>query len=207
MVLMLFAIINLFGRVPPPPPLFPETFDYKVNRINLNYGIGAKYLYTFTFYIDPDNVTDLQKQRKYSFESDYFTPGESHNSYTVVSSDIQNGQTFTYDQLPITGHVIVKFSGYEGYPDKVHNFLGNIIIKAKVFGFENEPIGTFSEDGPLFEQLPDLDMPLPNPIDDVFNEKVRLSKYYILGIFSIALVIFILYLIIKQIFRINKVDA
>ena len=207
MVLTLFLSINLFGREPILNEC-PVNIDYKVKRINIMFGVGAKYLYTYTISFKPNEVTQLDKQRTYSLESLFFVPGEVTCHYTTVSSDIQNGQTFKYSQFPITGHTVVKFSGYKGYPEDVNYHTPNgFVINMIGFTFKGEPNATWSEDHPTIEQVTRIDLGLPNPNFDAFIVKVFQIRFYLPWLLGIALLIFVLYCIIRRMIYIKRVKT
>jgi hypothetical protein len=211
--MMLTSVFSLFGHVDMFPEISdsPVTYDYDVKHINLLYGIGAKYQYSYTISIDPKKITKLDQQRLYSIESNFFLAGKKHGSYTPVSSNIKYGQTFGYDQFPITGHLVIKFTGsIDPFSYQVREYLTvpeEIRMSVNGFAIKDERVFIQIEDYPSVIQNSDFTMSLPNPGDHAFIIKVYNLRVFLPGVICIALLLFILYRIIKRIVHLYRIDA
>ncbi len=109
-MLCVFLSGNLFGHI---DAIFinpcPVEFDYICIPLDGTYTYGSRFVFSYTISFVQDRVTKYDKQRTYSLSSEFFSKDKNYGSLRTMLSDIKNGDTFTYDQFPITGHLLVKY--------------------------------------------------------------------------------------------------
>ncbi len=109
-MLCAFLSGNLFGHI---DAIFinpcPVEFDYICIPLDGTFTYESRFVFSYTISLVQDRVTKYDKQRTYSLSSEFFSKDKNYGSLRTMLSDIQNGDTFTYDQFPVTGHLIVKY--------------------------------------------------------------------------------------------------
>jgi hypothetical protein len=107
---MVSSIINLFGDSNILNQC-PMKYDYKFIPLDSTYTVGSRFLFIYTIAIDSLFATDFDKQRTYSLSSEFFSNNMNYGSLRTVSSDVENGENYTYSQFPITKHLTVMYCG------------------------------------------------------------------------------------------------
>jgi hypothetical protein len=126
LVFLLSSIINLFG-VPSEFSECPVNFDYTCEPLDLSWNVGSRFLFRYTISIDKTRVTEFDKQRTYRIESEFLSKAKNYGSFRTLSTDIQSGQIFRYEQFPIKGNLKIKYYGGVGAPFFDINVIGNAV--------------------------------------------------------------------------------
>ncbi len=108
MIFMLSNIINLFGDEMSWVNECPLHIDFEVVFPDGTDKFGTNAEFTYTITIDTVLATEFDKQRTYSFFSEFFSSDKKCGSLIPLSSDMKNGDTFTYSQFPITRHLTIR---------------------------------------------------------------------------------------------------
>jgi hypothetical protein len=204
--IMLSAIIVLWG-VPPIVSECPFNFEYKYIPLSLTSNIGSRFAFTYTISLDPERVTKYDKQRTYRLYSEFYAKRKKHyGSFRTISTDIQNGQAFTYSQFPITGHLKIKCYGG----------IQPLFFDIDVIGYavKGDQGTAMPADNKYVQQYSSFTMGLPDEVGildiiwGIFNRLLEKLGYKIItSIIIVTLGIVILFFVIKRILRINKVNA
>ena len=91
---------------------------------------------------------------------------KNYGSFRTVSTDVQNGDTLTYSQFPITRQLTIKYSGGIGSP--------YIDLHVKGFAVEGCPDTTMLEGDHYIQQNSDFILCIPDSSD--YEEDGESSK-------------------------------
>jgi hypothetical protein len=159
--IMLSAILYLYGDEGGFVKECPLDFSYEVTALDSTYVNGSRFLFTYTISMDSTRVTSFDMQRTYTITSDFLIGEMNGGGVRTVSFDIKDGETFTYSQFPITGHLTVKYG--DGYGYIISPFIDVSVAGTAVEGC---PDSYLPEGDKLIQQCSSFVMCMPNPPDN-----------------------------------------
>lgn len=168
LIIMLSTILFLFGDEYIVNQC-PMDFGYEVTSLDGTDTPGSRYLITYTISIDPEKATKYDLQRTYRLSSEFFVNDMGYGSFRTVSSDVQNEETFTYSQFPLTRQLTIMYYG------KTYGCIDSPFIDMYLEGYAVDGCPDASiPDGDVFiQQSSSFNMLIPSGDNDEDNEFIE----------------------------------